>query len=290
MSPFMGVGVAIVTPFDENNKIDELSLRRLVDYIIDGGVNFITALGTTAETPTLSMSERAMVIDIVHDQISGRVPLMIGLGGYSTQEVVEQLASFPSLHKADALLSVAPYYNKPSQEGIYAHFAAIAGATEKPIFLYNVPGRTGVNISAATVKRLASSFSNIIGLKEATGGNFAQATQLMELRNDFILLSGDDSLALPLMSMGFHGVISVMANCEPRTMVDIVNNAMQNNWNEARAAHYNSAPLCDALFAEGNPVGVKAALHINGIIEHNTLRLPLVPATVELYERIRELL
>lgn len=291
MDPFRGVGVALVTPFDTNNGIDEESLRILVEKVLSGGVNFLVALGTTAETPTLTMSERERVVTIIHDQIKGRVPLMVGVGGYSTQEVIEQLNTLSWLDKADAILSVTPYYNKPNQAGIYAHFSAIASVCTKPIFLYNVPGRTGVNIEADTVIRLAQNYPNIVGLKEATGGNMNQATQLMLLADSgFTLLSGDDSLVLPLMALGFHGVISVMANVEPTRCVELVEAVNNNDWSKARAIHYATSFLCDALFIEGNPVGIKAALHAKGIIRYNRLRLPLVPTSDALYARLTELL
>ncbi len=288
MERFTGIGIALVTPFDKDNRIDEESLRNLVDYTIDGGVDFLTVLGTTAESATLSGEEKGEVVRIVAAQNKGRLPLMVGVGGNNTREVLRELKETSWLKQCDCVLSVTPYYNKPLQQGLYEHYKAISEQSPLPVFLYNVPGRTGVNMTASTTARLSHDYPNIIGVKEAAG-NFEQATDILRLKKDgFVALSGDDGVILPLMSIGFEGVISVIGNAFPKEYSILVRSVKQGDYAQAQKIHLRFAEMCKALFAEGNPTGVKAALHAKGVIKHNCLRLPLVPASEELYQRIRK--
>lgn len=290
MERLAGTGVALVTPFNEHLQIDEESLTRLVNHVIDGGVDFLVVLGTTAETATLSEEEKAQVVNIVVRENRKRLPIVVGVGGNHTAEVVRQLEHTAWLSDCQAVLSVVPFYNKPAQEGIYEHFKTIAAVSPLPVCLYNIPGRTGVNMNASTVGRLLQDCPNIIGLKEASE-NMSQATELLKFRRPgFTLLSGDDAITLPLMAMGFDGVISVMANVLPQLCSGLVNFVAQGEYGEARKWHLALSDLCKSLFQEGNPAGIKAALSAAGIIKHNTLRLPLTPVSEELYKRIGELL
>lgn len=287
MKSFRGMGVAMITPFDNDNKIDEISLRNLVDHVINGGVDFLTILGTTAETATLSETEKADVVDIIADQNAGRVGIMVGIGGNDTEKLLRELEKTSWLKKCDCILSVTPYYNKPSQNGLYEHFKKISNFSTLPIFLYNVPGRTGVNMTAATIAKLSEDCPNIIGIKEASG-NFEQATDILNLkRQGFIAMSGDDGIVLPLMSMGFDGVISVIANAYPQEYSMMVDRIIKGDYAAAQVIHLRLADLCKSLFAEGNPAGIKATLHAKGIIRCNKLRLPLTPVSDGLYEKIK---
>lgn len=286
MDRLAGTGVALVTPFDGHGDLDEHSLRNVINYVIEEGVDFLVALGTTAETATLSAGEKRRVVEIVVEENRGRLPLVAGIGGNNTHEVMRELKEADWLKHFQAVLSVTPFYNKPTQDGLYEHFSRLAAVSPKPLCLYNVPGRTGVNISAATVKRLLDNCSNILGIKEASG-NFEQATALLKMRpENFALLSGDDSLTLPLMSLGFDGVISVVANLLPRQCARLVKSICETDVRTARELHLNLADYTKALFEEGNPAGIKAALHIAGIIRSNTLRLPLTPVSAGLYDRL----
>lgn len=290
MKAFAGTGVALVTPFDENSRIDEESLRRLVCYGIDGNVDFLVALGTTAETPAMSVEEKERVVRIIADENKGRLPLMAGMGGNNTQALLKELQTTSWLDLCDGILTVTPYYNKPSQQGLYEHFKAVGEVAPKPVFLYNVPGRTGINMTAATTVRLSRDCPNIAGIKEASGA-FAQATEIVkEKKEGFLVLSGDDGVALPLMSVGFDGLISVIANALPRETSALVRQAAEGKYVEARKIHFQLAELFGLLFAEGNPAGVKALLHIMGIIRCNKLRLPLTGVSEGLYLRIQEAL
>lgn len=290
MEMFAGTGVALVTPFDENLNIDERSLRRLVNYVIEGGVDFLVVLGTTAETATLTREERAEVVRIIVEENRRRLPLMAGVGGNNTAEVIHELRTAAWLKDCQAILSITPFYNKPNQNGLYQHFKAIAEVAALPLCLYNVPGRTGVNMEATTMVRLAEECPNIIAVKEATG-NFAQATSILKLkRSDFIALSGEDAIVLPLMAMGFSGVISVAANICPEKYVRLVNSIKKGDLLTAQHIHLAVSELCQLLFQEGNPAGIKAALHAAGIIAHNNLRLPLTPVSPELYDKIKSTL
>lgn len=287
MERFAGTGVALVTPFDEYLHIDKESLRCLVTHVTKGGVDFLVILGTTGECATLTALEKAEVIRIVAEVNNGRLPLMAGIGGNDTAEVIREIRQTEWLKECQGILSITPFYNKPTQNGLYEHFKAIAGVSPLPLCLYNVPGRTGVNMNARTLARLSHDCPNIVALKEASG-NFDQATSILKLkRPDFVTLSGDDAIVLPLMAMGFNGVISVIANVFPRECSALVHSVNQGDYATARNIHIALSDLCKALFEEGNPAGIKAALHAAGVIRYNTLRLPLTPVGDELYERIK---
>ena len=284
----MGTGVALVTPFDEEGRLDLDSLRRLVEHVIAGGVNFLVVLGTTAETATLTVAEKAEVVHTVAGVNQGRLPMIAGIGGNNTAEAIREIQAASWLKECQGILSITPFYNKPSQEGLYQHFKAIAAVSPLPLCLYNVPGRTGVNMKAETVIRLSKDCPDIMALKEAAG-NFEQATAIMKgKRDDFAVLSGDDSIVLPLMAIGFDGVISVVANVLPQACSDLVRYAQADDFATARELHLQLSGLCKSLFEEGNPAGVKAALHAAGIIRCNTLRLPLIPVSESLYRLIQQ--
>lgn len=281
---FKGTGVALITPFQQDGKIDFPALQALISNVIKGGVDFVVALGTTAETPTLSTAEKQEILSAVVKYCEGKLPVVCGLGGNNTAEVLQQLSEF-DLKGVDALLSVTPYYNKPSQEGLYQHFRAIAQATGKPIILYNVPGRTGGNLLPATAIRLAKEFKNIVAIKEASG-NLVQCMELIQDKPEhFTVLSGDDNLALAQMAVGMEGIISVAANCFTKEMTDIINLAIVGKFDKARKTFYKILPGIDLLFAEGNPAGVKCVLKHMGISQ-NYLRLPLVPVSEATEEKI----
>lgn len=282
---FHGTGVALVTPFNKDNSVDYDSLGKLVDHVIAGGVNFLVALGTTAETPTLSSAEKKEVLAFVIKHNNGRVPVVAGVGGNNTAAVVEQLQT-SDLTGVDGILSVAPYYNKPTQEGIYQHFKAIATATDKDIILYNVPGRTSSNIAPDTVLRLANEFNNIVAVKEASG-NLGQCMEIVDGKPaHFAVLSGDDDLILPQMSIGMEGVISVAANCFTKDFTNMVNAGLNGDYNTARSLHYKILPGTRLLFAEGNPAGVKCVLNEMGICG-DTVRLPLVNVSDATHQKIK---
>lgn len=283
-----GAGAAIITPFTPEGRVDYPALGRMIDYIIEGGTDYIVALGTTAETPTLYLHERAVIAMFISNHIARRVPLVIGVGGNSTSEVLDQLREF-DLRGADAILSVTPYYNKPSQEGIYQHFKTVSEHSPLPIILYNIPGRTGVNMTADTTLRIAGDFSNVIGIKEASGKIEQMQDILDRRRKDFLVLSGDDGLTLELMSRGGDGTISVAVNAFPRRMMECINLAKQGDFDGARKAYECLDEAVTALFAEGNPTGVKCALATMGLVG-NTMRLPLVPGTPQLTARFKELI
>jgi 4-hydroxy-tetrahydrodipicolinate synthase len=283
-----GTGVALVTPFKADGSVDFDSLQKLVSFVIEGGVQYVVTLGTTGETPTLSKEEKRAIVDVTFSTVADRVPVVIGIGGNNTNEVVKELEAFP-IEKAAAILSASPYYNKPSQEGIYQHYRAMAMATNRPILLYNVPGRTGSNIAPATVVRLANDFENIDGIKEASG-NMAQCMQVLrDTPQDFMVVSGDDNLTLAQIACGMDGVISVAANCFPKDFGAMVNAALENDFVTARSLNNKLLTGYDLLFAENNPAGVKAFLTELGIIENN-LRLPLVPLSDRIYEQVKEYL
>ena len=272
-----GTGVALITPFNTDGSIDYPSLEKLVNYVVKGGVDFLVALGTTGETPTLSAEEKQSVLAAIIQYNADRLPVVCGIGGNNTEEVVHQLKTY-ELRGVSAILSVTPYYNKPAQEGLYQHYKAVAEATNKPIILYNVPGQTGGNILPETVARLARDFKNIVGIKEACG-NMVQCMELMrQVPDNFTVLSGDDNLVLAQMAMGMDGVISVAANCYTREMTEIINLALVSKYDKARKAMYKMLTGIDLLFAEGNPAGVKYVLSKMDLCQ-NVLRLPLVPVT-----------
>lgn len=283
---FRGTGVALVTPFTKSSAIDYSALERLINSVIDGGVNYIVALGTTAETPTLSTQEKKDVLAFIVEKTARRVPVVCGMGGNNTAEVVKDLKEF-DLKDVDGILSVAPYYNKPTQEGIYQHFKAIAQATEKPVILYNVPGRTSSNMLPATVIRLANDFENIVAIKEASG-NLAQCMELVQNKPaDFVVLSGDDDLVMSQIAIGMEGVISVAANCFTKDFTYMVNACLVNKFDKARAIHYKILDGIRLLFVDGNPAGVKYFLSQMGVCEHY-LRLPLVPVSNDTKKKAQE--
>lgn len=283
-----GCGAALITPFKEDMTIDWERLAHMIDYVIDGGTNYIVALGTTAETPTLSPQEKKDVVEFVKKQVAGRVPIVVGKGGNNTQSLIEELKAMDTDGIA-AILSVTPYYNKPSQEGLYRHFEAIAKASPLPIILYNVPGRTGVNMSADTTCRLARDFDNIIAVKEASG-KIDQIEQIIKnCPKDFLVLSGDDGMTVDVMRKGGDGVISVAVNAFPKRFSHVVYLASQGLFDRADEAYTPLHEAVCALFEQGNPVGVKAALTCMGHIDNN-LRLPLVPATDLLMKKMEKLI
>jgi 4-hydroxy-tetrahydrodipicolinate synthase len=271
--PWTGCGTALVTPFTADNRVDEAALRRLVKRQVAAGIHFLVPCGTTGENPTLSAIERRRVVEIVVEEAAGRAPVLAGAGGYDTHEVAA-LARQMAQAGADGLLSVTPYYNKPTPDGLLAHYSAVADATDLPVIVYNVPGRTGCNIDVATLVRLAG-IPKIAGVKEASG-NMMQICQVChDLRDDFIVLSGDDALTLPMMAIGARGIISVVANETPRPMVEMVEAAEQNRFDEARRIHDRLLPLMLVNFVESNPIPVKTALAEMGLITE-AYRLPMV--------------
>lgn len=282
-----GTGVALITPFKNNYEIDFDALERVIDFVINGGVEYLVTLGTTGEIPTLTTSEKIAIINFTFEKTNNRVPVVVGIGGNNTSEVVNDLKSFP-LTKAIAILSSSPGYNKPSQEGIYMHYKALAETSSKPIILYNVPGRTSSNINASTTLRLAG-VKNIAGIKEASG-NMVQCMHILKNKpEDFLVVSGDDHLALPLISCGTIGVISVAANSFPKNLSEMIRLALAGNFEKARTLHYKLLDGIDILFAENNPAGVKAFLTELGLI-NNVLRLPLVPLSSDIYRQVKSYL
>ena len=283
-----GTGVAIITPFKKNTDVDYEALEKLINYIIENGVEYIVSLGTTGETPTISKKERQAIVDFTIEKINGRTPIVVGVGGNSTKEVIDALGDFP-LEKVSAVLSNSPYYNKPSQEGIFQHYKALAAASPKPIILYNVPGRTGSNISAETTLRLANECSNVGGIKEASG-NMVQCMHILKNKpEDFMVVSGDDHITLPLIACGMDGVISVAANCFPKDFSEMVRLALKFDFKGAQKLHYKLLGGYDLLFAENNPAGVKAFLAEMKLIE-NELRLPLTPLSQPIYQKVKDFL
>ena len=274
-----GLGVALITPFLPDKEIDFEALQRMIEHIISGGADYILALGTTGETPTLSTEERKRIRDFVREKVAGRIPLVLGMGSNSTHTLVKEIKD-TDFSGYSAILSVTPYYNKPSQEGLYQHYAAVATASPIPVVLYNVPGRTGTNITADTTLRLAKEFSNIIAIKEASG-NFKQIEAIINDKPDsFQVISGDDALTYPLITLGAEGVISVVGNAYPKEFGNMVRLCLEGKFPEALPIHYSFTKIYDELFVDGNPAGVKALLHKLGMI-HNELRLPLVATTIE---------
>jgi len=280
-----GTGVAVVTPFTINNKVDFEALARLLDFLINDGVNYIVTMGTTGETPVLSKEEKKSIIEFTCQHINGRVPVVVGVGGNCTQDVIDDLNYFP-LSEAVAVLSASPYYNKPSQEGLYQHYKALAAVSPKPIILYNVPGRTGKNMTAATTIRLAKEVDNIAGIKEASG-DMAQCMELLRDRpENFLVVSGDDALSLPQLACGMDGVISVAANCFPKVFSMMVNYGLQNDFGNAKKLNDQMIKGYELLFAENNPAGAKAFLFEMGMMQ-NIVRLPVVPLSAALHEQVK---
>lgn len=280
----LGMGVALVTPFTKEKQIDFTALGRIVEYVVSNGADFLVVLGTTGETPTLNEDEKARVLDFVREKVAGRVPLVVGIGGYNTAAVIKSILEY-DLNGYSAVLSVVPPYSKPSQEGIFQHYKAIAEASPLPIILYNVPGRTGVNMTAETTLRLAKDVRNIIGIKEASGQMQQIEKILREKPEGFTVISGDDGNTYPLMTLGAQGVISVLGNAYPREFSEMVHLCLEGNYIEAVDIHHKFREIIRLLFADGNPAGVKCVMHDKGLLE-NELRLPLVPVTDHTAEEI----
>ncbi len=282
-----GTGVALVTPFTSDLKVDFDSLGKVIDTMIKSGVEYLVTLGTTGETPTLDKQEKLDIAQFTFEKVAGRVPVMVGIGGNNTAELINDLHKFP-LDKAAAVLSASPNYNKPSQEGIYQHYKALAAESPKPILLYNVPGRTGRNMTAETTLRLAQ-LPNIAGMKEASG-DMAQCMQLLrDMPDDFLLVSGDDALALPLIACGMHGVISVAANAFPTEFSDMIRLCLKQDFTAAKPMNDKLIEAYDLMFAENNPAGVKAFMAEKGWIS-NTVRLPVVPLSEGLHRKVKQYL
>ena len=284
---FKGLGIALVTPFTKEGQVDFTALRRLLDYQLSNGIDFICLLGTTAETPTLSAEERQQVKDLVVEKVNGQVPILMGCGGNNTAAVVEQIKT-GDFSGIEGILSVCPYYNKPSQEGLYQHFKAISAAAATrnlSVVLYNVPGRVGVNMAAETTLRLANECDNIVAIKEASG-NFTQIDDIIKNKPaNFDVISGDDGITFPLITLGAVGVISVIGNALPKEFSRMVRLALNGDYQNALTIHHKFTELFKLLFVDGNPAGVKAMLNSMGLIE-NELRLPLVPSRISTMEKI----
>lgn len=282
------MGVALITPFKEDGSVDYDSLLRLVEYQVQNGIDFLCVLGTTAETPTLTAEEKKKIKSLVIERVNGRVPILLGVGSNCTQTVIDTIKN-DDMTGVDALLIAVPYYNKPSQEGIYQHYKAIAQSTNLPIVLYNVPGRTGVNMTAATTLRLAHDFDNIVAIKEASG-DISQMDEIIKKKPaNFDVISGDDGITFPLIALGAVGVISVIGNAFPKEFSRMTRLALAGDYNSALTIHHQFTELFKLLFVDGNPAGVKAMLSMMGMIE-NRLRLPLVPTRITTYEEMRKVL
>jgi 4-hydroxy-tetrahydrodipicolinate synthase len=283
-----GMGVALITPFKENESVDYETLAKLTDYQLQNGTDYLVVLGTTAETPTLTEEEKDKILHLIVTKVRGRIPVVVGVGGNCTRSTVEKL-KHGNFDGVDAILSVTPYYNKPSQEGLYQHYKAVSEATRLPVILYNVPGRTGVNMTAATTLRIARECKNVIAIKEASG-NITQMDDIIKNKPaNFNVISGDDGITFPLITLGAIGVISVIGNAFPREFSRMVRLALAGDYNSARKIHHSFTELFDLLFVDGNPAGVKSMLNAMGYIE-NKLRLPLVPTRITTFEKIRDVL
>ena len=283
-----GTGVALVTPFSGNSSIDFLALETLINFVINNGSEYVVSLGTTGETPTLSTEEKIDIINFTYEKVDGRVPVVVGIGGNSTHDLIHDFEKFP-LDKAVAVLSASPYYNKPSQEGIYLHYKMLAEASPKPIILYNVPGRTGRNMTAETTVRLAKEVPNIQGMKEASGDMAQCMLILRDKPEDFLLVSGDDALALPQLACGMDGVISVAANCFPKDFSEMVRLCLKGDLKKAKTLNDKMIAGYELLFAENNPAGVKAFMAELGLLQ-NHLRLPMTPLSDGLQKKVRDYL
>lgn len=280
--------MALVTPFNEDGSVDYDSLVRLVEYQVQNGTDFLCVLGTTAETPTLTAEEKKRIKKVVIERVNGRVPILLGVGSNCTQTVIDTLKN-DDMTGVDAVLVAVPYYNKPSQEGLYQHYKAIAEATDLPVVLYNVPGRTGVNMTAETTLRLARDFKNIVAIKEASG-NITQMDDIIKNKPaDFDVISGDDGITFPLITLGAVGVISVIGNAFPREFSRMTRLALAGDYNSALTIHHKFTELFKLLFVDGNPAGVKAMLSMMGMIK-NKLRLPLVPTRITTFEQMKKIL
>ena len=283
-----GMGVALITPFKEDESVDYEALGKLVDYQLQNGTDYLVVLGTTAETPTLTEEEKQNIIQLVVSKVNGRIPIVLGVGGNCTRAIVEKLKK-DNFDGIDAILSVVPYYNKPSQEGIYQHYKTISEATSLPIVLYNVPGRTGVNMTAETTLRIARDCKNVVAIKEASG-NITQMDDIIKNKpENFDVISGDDGITFPLITLGAVGVISVIGNAFPREFSRMVRLGLAGDYDNARTIHHSFTELFNLLFVDGNPAGVKSMLNAMGYVE-NKLRLPLVPTRITTFEKIRDVL
>ncbi|GHS96002.1 4-hydroxy-tetrahydrodipicolinate synthase [Bacteroidia bacterium] len=283
-----GMGVALITPFKRDGNVDYAALERITDYLLQNGADYLVVLGTTAETPTLTPDEQKEIIRLVINQVKGKIPVVLGLGGNNTFGLVQKLKT-DDFTGIDAILSVVPYYNKPTQEGIYQHYKHIATASSLPVILYNVPGRTGVNMTAETTLRLAHEFDNIVAIKEASG-NMTQISAIIKQKpHDFQVISGDDSMAFPQITCGAVGIISVLGNAFPKEFSRMVHLALSGDCTNALAIHHRFTELFELLFVDGSPAGVKSILHQMGYIE-NELRLPLIPTQITTYEKIKKIL
>jgi 4-hydroxy-tetrahydrodipicolinate synthase len=286
MKKFRGTGVAIVTPFKNDSSIDFAALGRMVNHVIAGGVNYIVVMGTTGESATLTKDEKKAIISYVVEVTDNRVPLVVGIGGNNTQEVIN-CVRHTNLNGVDGILSVAPYYNKPNQRGLFQHFKAIATSCPIPVIIYNVPGRTCCNISSDTCIELATECENIVAVKEASG-DIAQIMRIIKNKPDsFNVISGDDMMTIPIIAAGGSGVISVLANAFPAATSELVSNALKNNYKTAREIQFRFLEMTELLFIDGNPSGVKAMLNIMNLCQNN-LRLPLVPVNRTIYTRIQK--
>ena len=284
---FQGCGTAMVTPFRKDGSLDEITLRSLVKRQIDEGINFLVPCGTTGENPTLTRQEHLRVVEITLDETKGRVPVLAGAGGYNTVEVIE-LAKEIKAMGADGILSVTPYYNKPTQEGLYQHYKAIASAVKLPMIVYSVQGRTGVNVEPSTLRRL-SEIDYIVGVKEASGNIGQQANVIQQVPSDFAVLSGDDAITIPLIALGGHGLVSVVANEIPGEMTDLVQRALANDFAGARELQHKYMALMEINFVESNPIPVKAAMALMGLLEP-VYRLPLCPPSPASLAKIEKVL
>ena len=286
MKKFKGTGVAIVTPFKNDSSIDFSALGRVINHVIRGGVNYIVAMGTTGETPTLTKEEKKALVSYVTETIDNRVPLVVGIGGNNTQEIINFIREL-DLTGVDGILSVAPYYNKPGQRGIFQHFKAIATCSPLPVIIYNVPGRTCSNITSDTCLELAHECENIVAVKEASG-DMAQIMRIIKGKpENFLVISGDDMMTIPIIAAGGSGVVSVLANAYPAECSELVNNALKNNFKTAREIQFRFLESIDLLFTEGNPSGIKAFLTVMDLCQNN-LRLPLVPVSKTIFSRIQK--
>ncbi|MDD6007834.1 MAG: 4-hydroxy-tetrahydrodipicolinate synthase [Prevotellaceae bacterium] len=285
---FKGLGIALITPFNEDGSVDYPTLSKLVEYQLKNGADFLCILATTGETPCLTADEKKQIKDTIVSTVHGRVPILMGCGGNNTAAIVEELKT-GDFSGIDGVLSICPYYNKPSQEGLYQHFKAISAATKLPIVLYNVPGRTGVNMTASTTVRLARDCKNIVAIKEASG-NLEQVDEIIKNKpSSFDVISGDDALTFPMISCGAVGVISVIGNALPKEFSKMIRLEFKGEYEAARKIHHRFTDLFSLLFVDGNPAGVKCVLSEMGMIK-NILRLPLVPTRITTMQRISEIL
>jgi 4-hydroxy-tetrahydrodipicolinate synthase len=286
MKKFKGTGVAIITPFKNDSSIDFKALGRVINHVVKGGVSYIVAMGTTGEASTLTKDEKHALVSYVTETVDSRVPLVVGIGGNNTQEVINTIMEI-DLQGVDGILSVAPYYNKPSQRGLFQHFKAIATCSPLPLIIYNVPGRTSCNITSDTCLELANECDNIVAVKEASG-DMAQIMRIIKGKpENFLVISGDDMLTIPVIAAGGSGVISVLANAYPAICSELVNNALKNNFKSAREIQFSLLEAIELLFADGNPSGVKAFMSLMNLCQNN-LRLPLVPVNKNIYSRIQK--